>query len=95
METWNFWVLAGTDYLMFTVAAFPILANECLVMCLTFHISTQLKILGFRLRECCKNYEDYSLSAIAVDEKLQNVEYDSKPNQELIHCIQHYQQIVR
>ncbi|XP_063991750.1 odorant receptor 42b-like [Diachasmimorpha longicaudata] len=103
VQTWNFWILLVTDYLMFTVVTFTVLANDCLVMSLTFHISTQLKILNFRLRKSCRSYVDSAASEISENGK-PNIFYcpqtdvgtvRSAANQELIYCIQHYQQIVR
>ncbi|XP_063986102.1 uncharacterized protein LOC135167151 isoform X2 [Diachasmimorpha longicaudata] len=103
VERWNFWILLVIDYLMFTIMSFTVLANDCLVMSLTFHLSTQLKILNFRLRKCFKSYRDSACNEISANVESNDLHFSqidveqlhSTPNQELIYCTQHYQLIVQ
>ncbi|XP_015115876.1 uncharacterized protein LOC107040339 [Diachasma alloeum] len=97
----NFWIVLTLDFITWSAFTYTILAHDSLFLSLMIQTSAQLNILNYRLKNCANDYavsngEDRPEAAdvIQFDCLEMNIKTESlDPNEELIKCIRHYQQI--
>ncbi|XP_063985636.1 uncharacterized protein LOC135166875 isoform X2 [Diachasmimorpha longicaudata] len=96
----NFWIVLTLDFITWSAFTYTILAHDSLFLSLMIQTSAQLNILNHRLKNCANDravrYGEDTPDAdvIQFDCCEINIKTESlDPNEELIKCIQHYQQI--
>ncbi|XP_063982610.1 odorant receptor 43b-like isoform X2 [Diachasmimorpha longicaudata] len=92
LEHVDFFVVLAIDYLTLVMFCWSVISNDCLFLTLMLHIETQLKILNFRLET--GTTADQPIINFETSEKNTSAPH-SVPNQQLIICIRHYQNIFR
>ncbi|XP_011297384.1 odorant receptor 22c [Fopius arisanus] len=101
----NYWVAISIDFVIFTALGLSAVCHDAFIMGVMIHVMGQLKILNFRVERSSMT----SLIKTSDDEVEENskviqfecVERESNesvrldPNEELINCIRHHQQILK
>ncbi|XP_063994961.1 uncharacterized protein LOC135172673 isoform X2 [Diachasmimorpha longicaudata] len=99
----NLRIVSILDCLLATLIAAATVSNDCCCLCQMYHITNQLRLLNFRLRQCCSIDIDFQKIETSKKSHTFNFEcgyiYSQKSDLtsvgEFICCIQHYQSIVR
>ncbi|XP_063994305.1 odorant receptor 13a-like [Diachasmimorpha longicaudata] len=99
----NLRIISILDCLFAILIASTIVSNDCFCLCQMYHITNQLRLLNFRLSQCCSIDIDFPKIETSKKSNTFNFECGSIYSQksdltsvgEFICCIQHYQNIVR